>query len=222
MIFRAVVFDLDGTLLDSLQDIAAAANRALQDEGLPTYDLAAYRYLVGEGVRVLMERAIPPALRTSQQVERCIERFGLYYGESWNVHTRPYPGITALLAALQQRRIATAVLSNKPHEFTQKCVHYFFPEHSFDIVLGYREHIPRKPDPAAAQEICRYLGLSPGEVIFLGDTCIDIQTARAAGMYAVGATWGFRDEQELRAAGAQRIIAAPEELLAVLDHAPRG
>lgn len=219
MAFEAVLFDLDGTLLDSLQDIAAAANRALMNEGLPTHSLAAYRYLVGEGVQVLMQRAIPESVRTDELVERCTELFRSYYRDAWNVHTQPYPGIVELLNNLKVRRIASAVLSNKPHDFTQRCIAYYFPDHAFGAVLGCRDNVPRKPHPAGALEISRQLGIVPEKIVFLGDTRIDVQTALAAGMTPVGALWGFRDEKELRQAGAKAVIRTPMELLTLLNDA---
>ncbi len=218
--FCGVIFDLDGTLIDSLQDIAEAANATLIEQGLQPHPLSAYRYFVGEGVRVLMERAIPKDQQTPELLVQCIERFGYHYNRGWNVFTRPYSGIQELLDELQHRSVSTAVLSNKPDEFTQMCVKYFFPNHRFQAVLGQRTNLPRKPDPSGALWIQAQLALAPHQILFLGDTRIDILTARAAAMYPVGAAWGFRGRKELLQAGAECVLDHPLELLQSLD-APR-
>ncbi|GIW94022.1 MAG: phosphoglycolate phosphatase [Pirellulaceae bacterium] len=217
-VFRGVIFDLDGTLIDSLRDIAEAANKALAGEGLPPHELDEYRYLVGEGVQILMERAIPRALQTPEVVKRCMERFRTHYQQGWHVHTRPYPGVEQLLEQLRQRQIPTAVLSNKPHDFTQMCVARFFPSHAFRVVLGVREGATRKPDPAGALWIGEQLGIESHQLVFLGDTRIDMLTARAAGMLPVGASWGFRETHELIEAGAVRVLDRPLDLLELLDN----
>ncbi|MCO6455459.1 MAG: HAD family hydrolase [Pirellulaceae bacterium] len=214
--FQAVMFDLDGTLLDTLEDLAAASNDVLRDMGLPTHDMDAYRYLVGDGVNVLFTRAVPEAVRSDELVRQCVARFLAVYDRQWNVRSRPYPGIMELLADLTVRDVPLAVLSNKPHEFTERCVREYFPGVPFQAVIGQREHRPRKPDPAAALEIAELLGVAPSEWLYLGDTATDMRTAVAAGMFPVGALWGFRPADELRESGALALLHSPRELLTLL------
>jgi phosphoglycolate phosphatase len=217
MPYAAVLFDLDGTLLDTLSDIAAAANRVLDDEGYPRHAVDAYRRMVGEGVSRLFEQALPEADRSEQEIERCVERFRRVYGDAWNVETRPYDGVSELLAAIAERGLKMAVLSNKPHDFTRGCVAEYFPDVPLDPVLGLREGVPRKPDPAGALEIAETLGLAPARFLYLGDTAVDMKTALAAGMEPVGALWGFRSREELVAAGARELLRRPWQLLALIE-----
>ena len=212
-----VIFDLDGTLLDTLRDIAAAANQVLLELRYPEHSLDAYRYLVGDGVRVLFQRALPDGVGTGQVVDRCVELFERHYAETWDRSSAPYAGIESLLELLERRGIPMAVLSNKPHAFTLQCVSRFFAPGRFDPVLGQRPHVARKPDPAGVDEICRQWGIPAGRVFYLGDTNTDMWTACAAGCVAVGVTWGFRLASELEASGARFLIDEPVELLQLLD-----
>ncbi|RMG40407.1 MAG: HAD family hydrolase [Planctomycetota bacterium] len=215
--FDAVVFDLDGTLLDTLQDLADASNAVLAELGFPQHPVPAYREFVGSGVRVLFERCLPPDARRDEVIDRCAELFREHYGRHWNRNTRPYPEVPELLDALAARGIAMAVLSNKPHEFTRRCVEEFLPRWSFAVVLGQTDTRPRKPDPAAALEIAERIGVGPQRVAYVGDTSVDMQTARNAGMFPVGATWGFRSAEELKQHGAAALAHRPLELLRVVD-----
>lgn len=215
--FRAVIFDLDGTLLDTLEDLATAANFVLRGKGYPEHSSAEYRYLVGDGVAVLFERALPAAFRTSAIITECVAAMRVAYAKQWNVHSRPYAGIPELLDGLIQRGLKLTVLSNKQHDFAGQCVRELMPQWSFDIVLGQRDNIPRKPDPFGVQEIIDRLGLSRPQVLYVGDTNVDMQTACNAGVCAVGAAWGFRPVDELLENGAQHIIHHPAELLAIVD-----
>jgi phosphoglycolate phosphatase len=212
---RAVLFDLDGTLLDTLEDLAHAANAALTACGYPTHSVPAYRMLVGAGVRKLFERALPPDKVTPAEIERCAAVFREAYARGWNIHTRPYDGIRDMLECVAQRGLAMAVLSNKPDDFTQRCVREYFPDVPFALVLGEKPGVPPKPDPTGARQIVAALGIPPEEFLYLGDTSIDMETARLAGMCPVGALWGFRSREELVGAGAAIVIARPGELL---DH----
>lgn len=214
--YAAIIFDLDGTLLDSLADIAEAANRVLASRHLPTHDVPAYRQFVGNGVEALMERAIPPELRNPDTIASSSDQFRRVYGETWKLSTCPYPGIQDLLDALRQRRIQLAVLSNKPHENTVTCVREFFDASTFKAIVGQRAGVACKPDPAAALEIADMLGISPTRCLFVGDSNVDMQTAVNAGMQGIGATWGFRSRAELLASGARLAIDHPRELLGVL------
>jgi phosphoglycolate phosphatase len=217
MRFSAVLFDLDGTLLDTLADIAHSANHVLADLGFPTHDIDAYRHFVGEGLVVLFRKALPADVNADEVMPRCAERFREAYGREWNVRTRPYDGIRELLDALTARPIEMAVLSNKPDAFTRKCVQEYLPEYKFRVVLGQRDSVPRKPDPAGAIEIINEMGIPAEQFLYLGDSSIDMQTATAAGMYAVGALWGFRSLQELQQNGAKTVISQPTDLLELFD-----
>jgi phosphoglycolate phosphatase len=217
MRFSAVLFDLDGTLLDTLADIAHSANRVLSELGFPKHDIDAYRQFVGEGLIVLFQKALPSEINADEVMARCAEGFREAYGREWNVRTRPYDGIRELLDALAARPIEMAVLSNKPDAFTKRCVCEYLPEYEFRSVLGQRDSVPRKPDPAGAIEIVDEMGIPAEQFLYLGDTAIDMKTATAAGMYAVGALWGFRSLEELQRGGAQAVISRPADLLELLD-----
>jgi phosphoglycolate phosphatase len=213
MTYQAVLFDLDGTLLDTLADLGNAVNRVLAARGLPTHPLDAYRYFVGEGARLLVTRALPENRRDAAPIAACLAGFQADYDQNWQVETRPYPGVADMLDALSARGLKLAVLSNKPHDFTQRCVRELLPRWTFDPVFGLRETVPRKPDPAGAIEIAARLNIPPANFLYLGDTATDMQTARAAGMFPVGALWGFRSAQELAESGAEVLLEEPEGLL---------
>jgi phosphoglycolate phosphatase len=221
MAFPAVLFDLDGTLLDTLADIAAAANSMLAANGFPEHPLDAYRYLVGSGVTMLLRRALPPTECRDEVLARCAVQFREAYQRGWNVRTRAYDGISELLDALVERRVAMAVLSNKPDHFTKLAIKEYFPEVRFHGVIGDREGVPRKPNPASALELAGLLGVPAAQVLYLGDSAVDMQTAQAAGMVPVGALWGFRPRSEMEENGARRLIAHPLDLLPIVDgHLP--
>jgi phosphoglycolate phosphatase len=214
---RAVLFDLDGTLVDSLEDLADSANAVLRELGFPTHPVDAYRHFVGDGARVLMTRVLPAADRDEAHITQCLRRFVDAYEEHWNLKTHRYPGIDALLEGLDRRGIRKAVLSNKPHDATLRCVRELLRGWKFDVVLGQQEGRPRKPAPEGALLIARELGVHPREILYLGDTGTDMQTAIAAGMIPVGALWGFRTGDELVASGARMLAGSPAEVLAILD-----
>ncbi|MFZ5584588.1 MAG: HAD family hydrolase [Thermodesulfobacteriota bacterium] len=216
MPYRAVLFDLDGTLLDTLADLADAANRMLADLDLPGHPQDAYRYFIGEGVEKLVERALPAQRRDPATLAAAIARLREHYARDWAVKTRPYPGVRELVAALARRGLIQVVLSNKPDDFTRLMVAHYFPEKPFVVVRGALAGVAKKPDPAAALAIAADLGLMPAEFLYLGDSAIDMQTATRAGMHAVGAAWGFRTCQELLENGARHVIAAPLDLLQLL------
>ncbi|MBW3540190.1 MAG: HAD family hydrolase [Planctomycetes bacterium] len=213
----AVIFDLDGTLLDTLADIAAAANRVLEREGFPTHSQEAYRRLVGRGVTVLFRRALPESRRDDETVARCVAGFHEIYDLTWNVQTRPYDGIPELLDELTARGLPLAVLSNKPHDFTVRCIAEYLGRWKFAAVVGAREGVPHKPDPTSALKVARQLGTEPSRCVYLGDSDVDMETARRAGMRPIGAAWGFRTTEELRSAAALAVIAQPQDLLRCLD-----
>ena len=148
MKYKAIIFDLDGTLLDSLADIADATNRVLTSEGFPIHSVDAYREFVGYGAEELIRRVLPSEHCDPETVRRCLQAYLLDYGRNWNIKTKPYPGISEMLDLLKKHEFRLAVLSNKPEEFTQECVRRFFPRWKFDAVLGASKNIPHKPDPA--------------------------------------------------------------------------
>ena len=209
----AVIFDLDGTLLDTLADIGNSANETLVAEGFSPHELDAYRRFIGDGIETLFTRALPPAAVSDAVVADCVRRYRGVYVRRWNDQARPYDGIEALLAELAQRGVSMAVLSNKSHPFTVRCVEHFFPQTQFACVYGQRSGVPIKPHPAGALEILQHLQRSPGEVVYVGDTSTDMQTAVAAKLFPVGVLWGFREREELLQCGAQAIVAHPCELL---------
>lgn len=217
--YKAVVFDLDGTLLDTLEDLAVAANSVLRSKSYPEHSLDEYRYHVGDGVAMLFERALPPEARSPQIIAECVAAMRIAYAGQWNVNSRPYAGISEMLNGLLQRGVVLTVLSNKQHDFAGQCVSTLLPEWPFQIVLGQREGIPRKPDPAGVIEIMNALRLRADEVLYVGDTNVDMETACRAGVRAVGAAWGFRPVEELKASGATNIIQHPTELLTIVDGA---
>lgn len=215
--FKALLFDLDGTLLDTLDDIADAANQALADRGLPTHDREAYRWFIGDGARVLVSRALPEEQRTEKHIDSCLTAFKNQYQRNWHTKTRPYDGIPRLVAMLQAAGTKMAVVSNKPHAFTETCCRHYFPEQPFDIVIGQQEGRPVKPDPYPAFQAATHLRMPPSDCLFLGDSGVDMETARRAGMFPVGALWGFRRQDELETAGAAACIGHPRDLLELMD-----
>lgn len=214
---RAIIFDLDGTLLDSLTDIALAMNTTLTEMGFPSHPVDAYKIMVGDGRRVLVERALPEAVRhVDGLVSRAVAGFDAQYAVRWRHNTRPYAGIEPLLDHLVERHVPLCVLSNKPHGFTLDMVHAILPRWPFHVVRGAAEGEPCKPHPGQALNMATSMGLPSSQVMFVGDTSVDMQTAHAAGMVAVGVLWGFRDEAELQAHGAHRLLRHPGELLQLL------
>lgn len=216
MKYEAVLFDLDGTLLDSLKDLADSMNSALKSMGFPIHAVEKYKYFVGDGMYKLILRTIPQDIRDESIIKECLAKMNYEYGKRWADTTRPYDGISELLDRLDGMSIKKAVLSNKPHDFTKLIVDKLLSKWRFDVVLGQREGIPKKPDPAAALEIADKLDIPPKKFLYLGDTNTDMKTANAAGMYAVGVLWGFREADELTENGARVLIKSPMDLLDIL------
>jgi phosphoglycolate phosphatase len=215
---QAVLFDLDGTLIDSLADLASSINRMLQAYGYPTHEVNAYRRFVGDGMRQLVQRALPSeAALDDFHVDEALLRYQAEYQNAWKEQTVAYDGIHDLIAELQTLQIPMAVISNKSHPFTQLCCSHFFPDKPFQLVLGARPEVPRKPDPAAARDTAQTLAVDLSACFYVGDSDVDMHFARAAGMKAVGVSWGFRGADELRVAGADFIIDSPNELLGILN-----
>ncbi len=216
MIFKAVIFDLDGTLLDTIKDIADSMNAVLKRLGFPVYKTADYYYFVGEGMDVLCEKVVPEPHNNPILIKKCFEMMKSEYHNNWSNNTKPYPGVPELLIALEKRNIKMAVHSNKPDEFTKLFIKNFFPHISFSVVLGATLELPKKPAPDGALYIAKALNIPPAQFIYLGDSSIDMKTGVSAGMHPIGALWGFRTADELLSAGAQRLIKTPEELLNIL------
>jgi phosphoglycolate phosphatase len=216
MTIQAVIFDLDGTLLDTLADIADAVNRMLAARGYPKHTEQDYRWFVGDGSAMLITRALPPDCRDAENVQACLQRFIADYTEHWHCKTAPYPGIVELLETLQTRRLELAVVTNKPHRFAAKMIAHYFPKTSFDPIFGQREGIPKKPDPTQALAAALQMAVAPHDCLFVGDSAVDIKTARRAGMLSIGASWGFRPRSELTDAGADHIIDHPMDVLSLL------
>lgn len=207
---KAVLFDLDGTLTNTLQDIADAMNRALRLHGLPEWPVDAYRTLVGDGARVLAQRAVRDQQALAQSVRA---EYQAYYERHNLVASRPYDGIPEMLRALQSAGVKLAVFSNKPHADTRNVVSHFFPDIRWAAVRGQVEGIPVKPDPAGALLVADALDVPPADILYLGDTGTDMRCAVNAGMLPVGALWGFRTREELLQCGARHIAECPGQVV---------
>jgi phosphoglycolate phosphatase len=214
MTFKAVVFDLDGTLLDTIEDLTDSMNAALARMGYPGKTIEESKKLVGDGLKTFVQRALPAeAVDDPVAITRLKDLMRAEYSVRDAVKTRLYEGIPELLDALNRREIPMAVLSNKPHDATLAVMAKFFSRWRFQVIYGARDGVPVKPDPSAALEIARKLDIAPVEIAYVGDTNTDMLTANAAGMFAIGALWGFRTAEELRANGAKVLIGQPLELL---------
>jgi phosphoglycolate phosphatase len=200
--FDAAIFDLDGTLLDSLEDIGNAANEVLVSLGKSPHPIADFRFLVGDGVGVLFQRALPECTTNAELHRECMHRFEQTYASQWHNRSKPYDGIPDLLNSLCAQGLKLGVLSNKPDAFTQQCVQHFFPTARFACVMGHSTNFPRKPDPASARWMAAQFGVANDRIAYVGDTNTDMKTAVGAGLFAIGVSWGFRPESELVANGA--------------------
>ena len=210
---RLAIFDLDGTLLDTVADLANATNQALAKCGYPTHPTEAYYHFVGNGINKLFARALPEEARNEENVLRIRTHFIPYYNEHNADDSRPYPGIVELLHELQSRGVQVAVASNKYQQATAKLVAHFFPNIRFAAVYGQREGVAIKPDPTIVNDILSVTGVSRADTIYIGDSGIDMLTAHNAEVESIGVTWGFRDEEELSSNGANHIVHHAEEIL---------
>ena len=216
MKFKAVVFDLDGTLLDTLEDLADSMNNVLAKNNYPIHKVELYKYFVGNGIRNLVERTFPEGKRNNENVDRGLSAMREEYSSRWSNKTKPYIGIAEMLSALVDEGLKITILSNKPDDFTKLMVKKLLPDWNFKLVFGERHGINKKPDPAGALEIAHTLGVQPRECLYLGDTGVDMQTAVSAGMYPAGVLWGFRKAEELVENGARILIANPTDVLDLL------
>ena len=213
MKYDIVIFDLDGTLLNTIGDLAASVDYVMRSRNLPEHTDAEYRQMVGGGIKRLVERALPEALAANEEyVDECVTQFRRYYVDNIDRHTVPYEGMCELLADLERGGVKLAVASNKFQHGTDRLVSKFFSDIDFVAVEGNREGAPLKPDPQIVTGILSRAGIAPERAVMIGDSGIDIRTAQAAGIDAIGVAWGFRFAEELYEAGAQRVVSQVEEL----------
>jgi phosphoglycolate phosphatase len=212
---KAVIFDLDGTLIDSLEDLANSVNQTLEEFNYKTHSIDAYRYFIGDGVKVLLKKAIKEQV-SNDVIAQLHERFKIIYKKEIDTRTKVYNGIYELLDTLEETQYPKAILSNKPHNFTIDCMDKFFPNYSFINISGQKHSIAKKPDADAALLIASEFKKDVKDIYFVGDTKVDMQTAKNAGMIAIGVLWGFREEHELREHGADYIVSNPKELYEIL------
>ena len=209
---KLAIFDLDGTLLNTIEDLGFAANHALQAHGYPTHSIASYPFFVGNGVRRLIERVLPEDARTEATIDRLLVTFKEYYNDHNTDYTKPYEGIPELLSLLSSRGVAIAVASNKYQAATEKLISHFFPTLSFIAVEGQKEGVPVKPDPSIVFEILAKAKTPKADTIYIGDSGVDMETARRACVDSVGVTWGFRPEKELVENHADTIVNSPGDI----------
>lgn len=212
---KSIIFDLDGTLLDTIEDLANACNYALTTLGYKTHEVYKYKTFVGNGRYKLVERMLPEGNKDNETIEKALKLFDEYYEKHMVDMTKPYDGIIEMLEALILKDIKIAVVSNKPHEFTTEVVKNYFGER-FEIVYGHRKNTAEKPDPAAVLEVIESFKVKREECLYIGDSEIDINTAKNAGVKSVGVEWGFRGRGELESAGAHYIVNKPEQILEIL------
>lgn len=214
---RLVIFDLDGTLLDTVADLANATNQALKQCGFPIHPVEAYYQFVGNGINKLFARALPAESNNEENVLRIRSLFVPFYNEHNADCSCPYAGVVDLLCRLQSSGVQIAVASNKYHEATLKLVTHFFPDIDFSAIYGQRESVPIKPAPDVVYDILRDTGIAKEETLYVGDSGVDMQTARNAGVESVGVAWGFRSVEELLENGASHIIHKAEEILRIIE-----
>lgn len=209
---KLVIFDLDGTLLNTIADLANATNYALAKNGFQGHEENKYKYFVGNGADMLIQRALPE--ETSKEVFNEVKKdFISQYTTHAAVYTAPYPGIVDTLEYLEEVGVKIAVASNKPHRETEKVVAHYFPDIRFQLIFGHRTGYNPKPDPQIVYDILNELKIEKKDTLYVGDSSVDMQTAKASGLFAVGCSWGFRTREELLENGADAIIDSPQELI---------
>ncbi len=218
MTYSGIIFDLDGTLADTLADIANSMNRVLEKEGFPVHPAEDYKYLIGRGLENLVASSLPAQSRLPSIITACLGSLIEDYRVNCLVDTHLYPGIESLLNRLQDKGLKLAIFSNKADDLTQIIVQSLMPGIRFSKVIGAKPGFPKKPDPSGAMLISNFLELNPEEVIYMGDSDVDMMTARGARMLAVGVLWGFRTKEELLSNGADHLLSDPSELMALLEN----
>ena len=214
---KLVLFDLDGTLINSIDDLADSTNYALQQCGLPLHTVDEYKYFVGNSVDPLIRRALPEEEKENQELFDRVKKIYLYYYAAHSKDkTRPYPGISDLLSRCNKAGVLVAVVSNKPDDITADVVRYYFPQIHFAATMGPKEGIPKKPDPAGVREVLRITGIALEDALYVGDTWVDMQTAQNSGVQSCGVLWGFRTRQELVENHADFIAANAAELAEII------
>jgi phosphoglycolate phosphatase len=226
-VIKAVIFDLDGTLLDTIADIAGAMNRVLEDMGHPKHSIDAYKGFVGHGQTQLVTNALPQDQRTPENITIAAAKFWDYYDIEWYLHTRTYPGVLYMIQLAVARKIKVAILSNKAHYFTKKMICHFFRgamirhvKNPFGVYSGEQPGVPTKPDPTLALQLAERMNVKPNTIAIVGDMPVDIQTAKNGGMIPIGAAWGFSSREALKAAGARMIFDSPGDLATYLVTMP--
>jgi len=212
---RGVIFDLDGTLLDTIADLAYSVNSVLARHGYRKHPVEAYKQFIGDGMTMLMQRAVGDT-RSDEEIAKLVAELKDEYAKNWNKETRPYPGIHELLQELSHKNIAMSVFSNKSHEFTIAMVQYYFPDIAFSVMLGLQDSIPRKPDPYGALFIARTMGIEPSQIAMIGDSATDIQMAHKCGMYSIGVSWGYRPLDVLIQHNPHAIAHIPEDIMRII------
>ena len=215
MIYKAVIFDLDGTLLNTLKDIVESLNKVLRDYKFDTHSYDEYKYFIGNGAKTLIDRVVPKDTLESTK-EDILKRYISVYEKHQYDKTCIYEGIENLLLKLNELGISISVLSNKPHNATVSIINHYFSDIKFQCVFGQRHGIPIKPDITSAMEISKIINIKPCEIIYLGDSNVDMKTAVSSGMFPVGALWGFRTKHELLENGAKKVISHPLDLLEII------
>lgn len=210
---KLIIFDLDGTLLNTLEDLADSANYILQQHHYPTHPVEAYRYFVGNGIPKLIERILPEDKKRGSEYDLCLKEFLEYYQKHMADKTHPYKGITEVLEHFQSRGIKLAVATNKVHTAVAPLMSDYFPTIRFDVMMGQRSGVPVKPDPQIVYDIMKEAGCGAQDTFYAGDTAVDVQTAHNAGLRVIGLLWGYRPRKELEEAGADFIIETPKDLL---------
>lgn len=209
---KAVLFDLDGTLVNTIEDITHAMNTVLRGYGLPEHSSEKYKEMVGWGSRVLVEKALPDGDHSDRFIDECLHTLDTYYHKNPVIYSQPYPNIVSLLRSLRDSQITFGVYSNKTDPIVHSVIERLFTYEWFSVVRGAVPDKPTKPDPTVALELAAEMGFDPSEIIYVGDSDIDIYTAKSAGMVAAGATWGFRPKEVLQQAGAEHLLNNPLEL----------
>lgn len=212
---KTIIFDLDGTLLDTVQDLANAVNHSMTLNGFNARTLAEIRSFIGNGIRKLVERSMPQG--DTSMLDKCVQDFYEYYTQNMTVCTKPYEGVVDMLGEIKEQGIKICVLSNKEHNAACEIVKKYFGN-IFDVVFGERKGVPIKPDPSSTIELLSIMQAQPDEVLYIGDSDVDMKTAKAANVFAVGVTWGFKSREVLMENGADILIDCPKELLKLLKN----